>query len=108
VTSDRFAPLDPVIHSPVRLAIISVLASATRAEFNFLKKATETTDGNLSTHLARLEEAGYVSIEKTFQGKRPLTTCVLTEKGRAAFEGYLKALESYYPHPQGRGDGNPR
>ena len=107
MTSDRFAPLDPVIHSPVRLAVISVLASATRAEFNFLKKATETTDGNLSTHLARLEEAGYVKIEKSFQGKKPVTACVLTEKGREAFEGYLKALESYFPRPQG-GEGDPR
>lgn len=107
MTSERFIPLDPVIHSPVRLAVISILASAARAEFNFLKKATETTDGNLSTHLARIEEAGYISIEKTFQGKRPLTTCVLTEKGRAAFEGYLKALESYFPRSQS-GEGDPR
>jgi DNA-binding MarR family transcriptional regulator len=107
VTSDTFAPLDPVIHSPVRLAIMSILASARRAEFNFLKKATETTDGNLSTHLARLEEAGYISIEKSFQGKRPLTTCVLTEKGRTAFQGYLEALESYLPRPERR-EGEPR
>lgn len=107
MTSEKFAPLDPVIHSQVRLAVISILASAAQAEFNFLKKTTETTDGNLSTHLARLEEAGYISIEKSFQGKRPLTTCVLTRKGRNAFEEYLKALESYFPRPQG-GEGNPR
>jgi DNA-binding MarR family transcriptional regulator len=102
VTSDKLAPLDPVIHSQVRLAVISILASSTRAEFGFLKQATGTTDGNLSTHLARLEEAGYISIEKSFQGKRPLTTCVLTKKGRAAFEGYLKALEGYFPQRSGR------
>jgi DNA-binding MarR family transcriptional regulator len=99
--------LDPVIHSQVRLAVVSILASATRAEFNFLKKATGTTDGNLSTHLARLEEAGYVEIEKSFQGKKPVTTCVLTEKGRAAFEEYLRALESYLPRPRG-GEGDSR
>jgi len=102
VTSDKLAPLDPVIHSQVRLAVISILASAERADFNFLKKAAETTDGNLSTHLARLEEAGYIAIEKSFQRKRPLTTCVLTEKGRAAFRDYLEALESYFPRPRNR------
>jgi DNA-binding transcriptional ArsR family regulator len=107
VTSDTFAPLDPVIHSQVRLAVLSILASASRAEFNFLKKATDTTDGNLSTHLARLEGAGYISIDKSFQGKRPLTTCVLTDKGRAAFLGYLEALESYFPKSPRR-DGESR
>jgi DNA-binding MarR family transcriptional regulator len=97
VTPDALSPLDPVIHSRVRLAIVSILASVEGAEFNYLKKATETTDGNLSTHLSKLEEAGYVSVRKSFQGKKPLTTCVLTARGREAFEGYLKALESYFP-----------
>jgi DNA-binding transcriptional ArsR family regulator len=107
MTGAPFAPLDPVIHSPVRLAVVSVLASAARAEFNFLTMAAETTDGNLSTHLAKLEEAGYVVIEKSFQGRKPLTTCVLTDQGRAAFDAYLKALESYYPRPRG-GTEDPR
>ena len=107
MTLDAFAPLDPLIHSQVRLAVVSVLASSARAEFNFLKKATGTTDGNLSTHLAKLEEAGYVEIEKSFQGKKPVTTCVLTDHGRAAFERYLKALESYLPRPQGGEAGSP-
>jgi DNA-binding HxlR family transcriptional regulator len=94
---DKFEPLDPVIHSQVRLAVISILVSARRADFNFLKKATGTSDGNLSTHLAKLEEAGYISVTKSFRGKKPLTTCALTEKGRSAFARYLKALESYLP-----------
>jgi DNA-binding HxlR family transcriptional regulator len=97
MSAEKFEPLDPVIHSQVRLAVMSILISAKQAKFNFLKKATETTDGNLSTHLSRLEEAGYVSVKKTFQGKKPLTTCSLTEKGRAAFARYLKALEAYLP-----------
>ena len=97
MSPEKFEPLDPVIHSPVRLAVVSVLASVRQADFGYLKAATETTDGNLSTHLAKLEEAGYVAIKKTFKGKKPYTTCALTAKGRAAFQGYLKALESYYP-----------
>ncbi|MBM3311396.1 MAG: transcriptional regulator [Candidatus Aminicenantes bacterium] len=97
MTPETFEALDPVVHSPVRLAVLSILVSAERAEFNFLKKATGATDGNLSTHLVKLEEAGYVAIKKSFQGRKPLTTCSLTEKGRAAFARYVKALESYLP-----------
>lgn len=97
MTGDRFEPLDPIIHSQVRLAVLSVLLTANRADFNYLKQETGTTDGNLSTHLAKLEEAGYIKVKKTFQGKKPLTTCSLTEKGRSAFAKYLKALESYLP-----------
>jgi DNA-binding MarR family transcriptional regulator len=97
MTADKFEPLDPVIHSQVRLAVISILISVKQAEFNYLKKTADTTDGNLSTHLAKLEEAGYISIAKSFRGKKPLTTCALTAKGRAAFAAYLKALESYLP-----------
>jgi DNA-binding transcriptional ArsR family regulator len=94
---DKFAPLDPVIHSQVRLAVLSVLASAEEADFNFLKAAIGATDGNLSTHLAKLEEAGYVRIKKSFQGKKPLTTCRLTERGRTALSRYVEALEDYLP-----------
>lgn len=95
MSAEKFEPLDPVIHSQVRLAVMSILISVKQADFNFLKKATETTDGNLSTHLSKLEEAGYISVKKTFRGKKPLTTCSLTEKGRIAFARYLKALEGY-------------
>ena len=97
MSPDRFGPLDPVIHSQVRLAILSVLVSVKRAEFNSLKKLTETTDGNLSTHLTKLEETGYITIKKAFQGKKPLTTCSITDRGRAAFAQYIKTLENYLP-----------
>jgi DNA-binding MarR family transcriptional regulator len=92
---EKFPPLDPVIHSQIRLAVLSILLSAVKAEFSYLKAATGTTDGNLSTHLSRLEQAGYISVRKSFKRKKPLTTCSLTEKGRAAFSRYLKALEDY-------------
>jgi DNA-binding HxlR family transcriptional regulator len=94
---DKFAPLDPVIHSQIRLAVLSILLSAQKVEFNYLKKTIGTTDGNLSTHLSKLEQAGYVAVKKSFKGKKPLTTCSLTEKGRDAFSRYLKALEDYIP-----------
>jgi DNA-binding MarR family transcriptional regulator len=97
MTRDKFEPLDPVIHAQVRLAVLSILITARHADFNFLKQETGTTDGNLSTHLVKLEEAGYIQVKKTFQGKRPLTTCSLTEKGKSAFAKYLRALESYFP-----------
>lgn len=97
MTVEKFESLDPVIHSQVRLAVLSILISARRADFNYLKNTIGTTDGNLSTHLAKLEEAGYIRVKKSFQGKKPLTTCSLTEKGKAAFSGYVKALESYLP-----------
>ena len=97
MTTEKFEPLDPIIHSQVRLALLSVLMSVKQADFNHLKKMTETTDGNLSTHLAKLEEAGYIRVKKSFEGKKPLTTCSLAEKGRAAFSKYVKALESYFP-----------
>jgi DNA-binding MarR family transcriptional regulator len=97
MTSDKFEPLDPAIHAQVRLAVLSILITARHADFNYLKRETGTTDGNLSTHLAKLEEAGYIQVRKSFQGKRPLTTCALTEKGKSAFARYLKALGSYFP-----------
>lgn len=95
MSPEKFEPLDPAIHSQVRLAVMSILMSVRQADFNFLKKATETTDGNLSTHLSKLEEAGYISVKKTFRRKKPLTTCSLREKGRTSFARYLKALEGY-------------
>ena len=85
--------LDPVIHSQVRLSVMSILAAAKEADFNTLKKMTGATDGNLSTHLTKLEEAGYMKVKKSFKGKKPQTTCSLTEKGKKAFKEYLKGLE---------------
>jgi len=92
---EKLAQLDPVIHSRIRLAILSVLISVKDASFNYLKETVGTTDGNLSANLSKLEEAGYISIKKVFKKKKPLTTCSITEKGRKAFSKYLKVLESY-------------
>jgi DNA-binding MarR family transcriptional regulator len=78
--------LDRVIHEPARLTIIVLLSSVKEADFLYLLRETRLTKGNLSTHLVRLEEAGYVNIEKTFRGKIPLTLVRLTSEGRAAFQ----------------------
>ena len=84
--------LDRVIHEPARLLIITVLAAVTEADFLYLLQATELTKGNLSTHLAKLEEAGYVKIEKAFRGKIPLTLAILTRAGLEAFRSYRKEM----------------
>jgi DNA-binding MarR family transcriptional regulator len=84
--------LDDVIHGRVRLGIVAYLASAEVADFTELKDVLEVTQGNLSIHLRKLEEAGYVLIDKSFVGRKPLTRVRLTEPGRAAFASYLKAM----------------
>lgn len=91
---DRFdiSGLDDVIHGRVRLGIVAYLASAEVADFTELKDVLEVTQGNLSIHLRKLEEAGYVAIDKSFVGRKPLTRVRLTETGRAAFSKYLKAM----------------
>jgi DNA-binding transcriptional ArsR family regulator len=85
--------LDQAIHAPIRLAVMSILISVEDADFKFLRESTGTTDGNLSTHLSRLEKSGYIRIRKSFKGKKPHTTCRVTRKGRKAFEGYVEQLE---------------
>jgi DNA-binding transcriptional ArsR family regulator len=90
-----FKPLDPLLHSQLRLAIVSLLSHVESAEFVFLKEKTKTSAGNLSLQLSKLQEAGYVNIDKGFKGKYPLTTCKLTVKGRAAFLSYIEALKDY-------------
>jgi DNA-binding transcriptional ArsR family regulator len=90
-----FKDLDPLLHSQLRLAIMSLLISLESAEFTFLKEKTESTAGNLSVQLDKLNEAGYITIEKTFKGKRPLTTCRITRKGVKAFEDYVTNLKGY-------------
>ena len=92
---DKFEQLDPLIHSRIRLAVLSILISVKEASFNYLKETIGTTDGNLSASLSKLEEAGYISIKKSFKRKKPLTTCSISEKGRKEFSKYMKALESY-------------
>lgn len=84
--------IDEVIHGRLRLGIMAYLSSAEIADFNALKARLQATDGNLSVHLRKLEEAGYVAIAKSFVGKKPLTTVTLTTAGRAAFIGYLDAM----------------
>lgn len=87
--------LDPLLHSQLRLGIISILMNVESAEFTFLKEKTNSTAGNLSVQLDKLSEAGYIAIQKSFQGKKPLTTCKITKKGMKAFEDYVNNLKSY-------------
>lgn len=84
--------IDDVIHGRVRLGIMAYLSGAEAADFNELKSRLQVTDGNLSVHLRKLEEAGYVEVLKSFQGRKPLTRAKLTPKGRDAFVGYLDAM----------------
>lgn len=86
--------LDDIIHSRIRLAIMSVLITVKEADFNFLKAQIKATDGNLSVHLKKLEDAEYINVRKEFIGKKPVTTCSLSKKGKIAFEKYIERLES--------------
>jgi len=87
--------LDRLIHEPARLLIVTILASVVSADFLFLQQETGLTKGNLSAHLSKLEEAGYVKIEKTFKGKLPLTVCKLTTAGKKALTGYRQQLQDF-------------
>lgn len=84
--------IDEVIHGRLRLGVMAYLSSGGTADFGELKTRLQATDGNLSVHLRKLEEAGYVAIDKSFVGKKPLTRIALTEAGRAAFLNYLDAM----------------
>ncbi|HEV3262321.1 MAG TPA: transcriptional regulator [Gemmataceae bacterium] len=97
-----FEELDPMLHERGRLAIVSVLAAAADGlTFTELRDTLEMTDGNLSVHLQKLEEKGYLAIDKQFVGRRPQTTCRLTRAGQKAFTRYLDHLEAIVR--QGRG-----
>ena len=85
--------LDPVIHARTRLTVLTYLYVVETADFVFLKNMTGLTWGNLSTHLSKLEEADYVTIEKEFRGKKPHTMIRLTDKGRAAFREYKQQMQ---------------
>ncbi len=89
----ELADLDRVIHEPARLMIAATLYLVKEADFLYLQRQTKLTKGNLSSHLAKLEEAGYLEIEKTYRGKIPLTLCSLTRKGRSSFQAYEAALK---------------
>ena len=90
-----FKELDPLLHSQLRLAVMSLLIGVEEADFVFLKEKTGATSGNLSVQIDKLNEAGYISVTKTFKGKMPCTTCKITQKGVSAFDDYVKALQSY-------------
>lgn len=90
-----FKELDPLLHSQLRLSIMSLLISVKSATFNFLLEKTGATRGNVSVQLKKLEEAGYLEIDKSFQDNYPLTTCRITPLGIDAFERYVDALRDY-------------
>jgi len=93
--------MDRVIHEPARLLLVTILFAADRADFLYLLRESGLTKGNLSAHLARLEEAEYVKIEKSFRGKIPQTVCKLTAKGRTAFNAYRKQLKGIVERTSG-------
>lgn len=90
---EPFLQLDRVIHEKGRLAIMSMLAASSELSFTELRDALGMTDGNLTTHIRSLQETGYVSVAKSYQNRRPLTTCSLTASGRKAFREYVNLLE---------------
>jgi DNA-binding MarR family transcriptional regulator len=94
VNPEPFLQLDRVIHEKGRLAIMSMLAASPELSFTELRDTLNMTDGNLTTHIRTLQEAGYVSVTKSFRDNRPLTTCSLTAPGKKAFTNYINLLES--------------
>jgi len=90
-----FNELDTLLHSQLRLAVMSLLIGVEEADFVFLKEKTGATSGNLSVQIDKLNEAGYISVTKIFKGKMPCTICKITQKGILAFDNYVKALQGY-------------
>ncbi len=90
-----FAPLDPVLHNQLRLAIMSVLVTVEQADFNFLLERTGATRGNLSVQITKLKEAGYINVNKSFKDNYPNTACSITPAGIGAFEKYVEAIKGY-------------
>ncbi|MBV6644392.1 MAG: transcriptional regulator [Cyclobacteriaceae bacterium] len=91
----NFQNLDPLLHSQLRLAVMSILISVESAEFVYLKEKTGATAGNLSVQIDKLSNAEYIEVTKAFKGKKPVTTCKITNTGIQAFEAYINALKSY-------------
>lgn len=87
--------LNPLLHSQLRLAVMSILMNVEEADFVYLKQATDSTAGNLSVQLDKLSSAGYISVDKGFVGKKPRTVCKITPQGKAAFEEYVETLKQY-------------
>jgi DNA-binding transcriptional ArsR family regulator len=90
-----FKDLNPILHSQLRLAVMSLLISVKEAEFTFVKEKTNSTAGNLSVQIQKLKEAGYIEVKKEFKDNYPNTTCKITPQGIAAFEEYVKTLQQY-------------
>ena len=90
-----FKDLDPILHSQLRLAVMSLLISVKEAEFTFLKEKTNSTAGNLSVQIQKLKEAGYIEVIKQFKDNYPQTICKITTEGIKAFEQYVKDLQAY-------------
>lgn len=91
-----FAPLDPVLHNQLRLAVVSLLVGLDSADFTFLLEKTGATRGNLSVQITNLKDAGYITVKKTFKDNYPNTRCSLSAKGLKAFESYVKAIKEYF------------
>ena len=95
-----FKDLDPILHSQLRLAVMSLLISVKEAEFTFLKEQTNATAGNLSVQIQKLKEAGYIEVIKQFKDNYPQTICKITIPGIQAFEDYVKNLQAYLTQPK--------
>lgn len=91
-----FKELDPLLHSQLRLAIMSILISVVEADFLYIKEKTNATAGNLSVQIEKLSQANYISVEKTFKGKKPQTICRITDTGKEAFAKYVEDLKTYF------------
>ncbi|HAD13306.1 MAG TPA: transcriptional regulator [Saprospirales bacterium] len=96
-----YQELDPLLLSQLRLSILSYLMVAREAEFNILKDKTGATSGNLSVQVGKLQDAGYIAVEKTYKNNYPLTICRITPQGIAAFEGFYRNLKGYFDANEG-------
>ncbi len=90
-----FVELDPLLHSQLRLAIVSLLVSVKEADFSYIQESTNSTNGNLSVQLSKLKEAEYIDVKKAFVNNYPKTTCKITKKGMKAFEKYVENIKQY-------------
>ena len=90
-----FKELDPILHSQLRLSIVSILMSVEEADFSFIKESTEATSGNISIQIKKLQDAGYIDVKKTFKKNYPNTSLSITKKGIEAFENYVNSLKKY-------------
>ncbi len=91
----QFKDLDPILHSQLRLAVVSVLMGVEEAEFSYLREQTSSTAGNMSIQISKLKEAGYIEVEKKFRNNYPLTICQITPLGKKRFAEYVAALKEY-------------